>query len=62
MMESFRDMFLVFILAVILVYMVMAAQFESLKHPFVIMFTVPLALIGVVLALLLTGHTINIFR
>jgi len=60
MMESFRDMFLVFILAVILVYMVMAAQFESLKHPFVIMFTVPLALIGVVLALLLTGHTINI--
>ena len=60
MMESFSDMLLVFVLAVILVYMVMAAQFESLKHPFVIMFTVPLALIGVVLALLLTGHTINI--
>ncbi|HHY41727.1 MAG TPA: efflux RND transporter permease subunit [Thermoanaerobacterales bacterium] len=60
MMESFSDMLLVFVLAVILVYMVMAAQFESLKHPFVIMFTVPLALIGVVLSLLLTGHTINI--
>jgi len=60
MMESFRDLQLVFVLAVILVYMVMAAQFESLKHPFVIIFTVPLALIGVAFSLLLTGHTINL--
>ena len=59
MLESFRDLILVFILAVVLVYMVMAAQFESLKQPFVIMFTVPLALIGVVFALLLTGRHIN---
>lgn len=59
MMESFGDLILVFLLAVALVYMVMAAQFESLKQPFVIMFTVPLALIGVVFALLLTGHHIN---
>lgn len=56
MMESFRDLSLAFILAVILVYMVMAAQFESLSQPFGIMFTVPLAIIGVVLALLMTGR------
>lgn len=60
MMESFKDLLLVFVLAVVLVYMVMASQFESLKQPFIIMFTVPLALIGVVFALLLTGHRINI--
>ncbi|MFY9472070.1 MAG: efflux RND transporter permease subunit, partial [Tepidanaerobacteraceae bacterium] len=60
MMESFRELILVFLLAVVLVYMVMAAQFESLKHPFVIMFTVPLALIGVVFALLLSGHNISL--
>ncbi len=42
-------------LAVFLVYLVMAAQFESLLHPFVILLTVPLALIGVVVSLLLTG-------
>ncbi|MDD4570830.1 MAG: efflux RND transporter permease subunit, partial [Tepidanaerobacteraceae bacterium] len=59
MMESFMDLILVFILAVVLVYMVMAAQFESLKQPFIIIFTVPLALIGVVFALLLTGRHIN---
>ncbi|MCR4431264.1 MAG: efflux RND transporter permease subunit [Tepidanaerobacteraceae bacterium] len=59
MMESFRDLFLALILAVILVYMVMAAQFESLSQPFVIMFTVPLAVIGVVFALLATGRHIS---
>lgn len=59
MLESFRDLILVFILAVVLVYMVMAAQFESLKQPFIIIFTVPLSLIGVVFALLLTGRHIN---
>ncbi|MDI3480436.1 MAG: hydrophobic/amphiphilic exporter (mainly bacteria), family [Tepidanaerobacteraceae bacterium] len=59
MVESFRDLFLALILAVILVYMVMAAQFESLAQPFVIMFTVPLAIIGVVFALLLTGRHLN---
>ncbi|HHY70427.1 MAG TPA: efflux RND transporter permease subunit, partial [Thermoanaerobacterales bacterium] len=59
MLESFRDLILVFLLALVLVYMVMAAQFESLKQPFIIMFTVPLALIGVVFALLLTGLRIS---
>ncbi len=59
MAESFSDLALVFLLAVVLVYMVMASQFESLKQPFIIMFTVPLAIIGVVFALLLTRRTIN---
>ncbi len=43
-----------------LVYLVMASQFESLIHPFVILFTIPLALVGAVLALFLTGTTINV--
>lgn len=60
MLESFRDLILAFFLAVALVYMVMAAQFESFKQPFIIMFTVPLALTGVIFALLLTGRHINL--
>jgi HAE1 family hydrophobic/amphiphilic exporter-1 len=47
-------------LAVFLVYLVMASQFESLIHPLVILFTIPLALVGAVLTLFLTGTTINI--
>jgi HAE1 family hydrophobic/amphiphilic exporter-1 len=47
------------VLVVMLVYMVMAAQFESLKHPFVIMFSVPMAAIGVLWMLYLTGTTFN---
>jgi HAE1 family hydrophobic/amphiphilic exporter-1 len=49
-----------FILASLLVYMIMASQFESFKYPLIIMFTIPLALIGVVLALLLAGKPINL--
>ena len=48
------------LLAVILVYMVMAAQFENLLDPFVVMFSIPMASIGVVLTLFLTGTTFNI--
>ena len=48
------------LLAVFLVYLVMASQFESLIHPFVILFTIPLALVGAVLALFITGTTVNI--
>lgn len=54
-----RGLLLAAILAAALVYVLMAAQFESFKGPFVIMFTVPLGLIGVVLALLLTGQGWN---
>ena len=48
------------ILALVLVYMVMAAQFESLRDPFIILFSIPLAFVGVVLVLFLTATTFNI--
>ncbi len=60
MQESFESMQFALLLAVFLVYLVMASQFESLIHPFVILFTIPLALVGAVLALFVTGTTINI--
>ena len=60
MRESFESMQFALALAVFLVYLVMASQFESLIHPFVILFTIPLALVGAVLALFITGTTINI--
>lgn len=60
MQDSFRSMQFALALAVFLVYLVMASQFESLIHPFVILFTIPLALVGAVLALFLTGTTINV--
>ncbi len=60
MQESFDSMQFALLLAVFLVYLVMASQFESLIHPFVILFTIPLALVGAVLALFITGTTINI--
>jgi HAE1 family hydrophobic/amphiphilic exporter-1 len=53
--KSFNELRLVLILAVILVYTVMASQYESLRDPFIIMFSIPLASIGVVGALLLTN-------
>ena len=52
--ESIRSLLFAFGLAIFLVYLVMASQFESLLHPFVILFTIPLALVGAVAALLLT--------
>ena len=60
MQESFQSMQFALALAIFLVYLVMASQFESLVHPFVILFTIPLALVGAVLALFVTGTTINI--
>ena len=60
MQASFQSMQFALLLAVFLVYLVMASQFESLIHPFVILFTIPLALVGAVLALFITGTTINI--
>jgi HAE1 family hydrophobic/amphiphilic exporter-1 len=58
--KSFRELKLSFILALILVYMVMASLYESLRDPFVVMFSVPFALIGVVLALLVSRSTFNV--
>jgi len=61
--KSFRDLLFALILGVILVYMVMASQFESLRDPFIILFSVPFALIGVIWALLVTNQifTVNVF-
>jgi HAE1 family hydrophobic/amphiphilic exporter-1 len=60
MQDSFRSLAFTLALAVLLVYLVMASQFESLVQPFVILFTIPLGLIGVVWALFLTGTTVNV--
>ncbi|MBI1356137.1 MAG: MMPL family transporter [Acidobacteria bacterium] len=57
--EAFHDLLFASILAFILVYMVMAAQFESLRDPFIIIFSIPLAAIGVVTTLILTDTTFN---
>ena len=60
MRESFQELGQAMIMAIILVYMVMAAQFESLVHPFVIMFTVPISLVGAITALIITGTTLSV--
>jgi HAE1 family hydrophobic/amphiphilic exporter-1 len=60
MRDSFRSMQFVLLLAIFLVYLVMASQFESLVHPFVILLTIPLAITGAVWALWLTGTTVNV--
>ncbi len=59
--ESASSLGFVFLLAVLLIYLVLAAQFESFRDPFIIMLTVPLALAGGFLALSMTGQTFNIF-
>ncbi|HKN78855.1 MAG TPA: efflux RND transporter permease subunit, partial [Lysobacter sp.] len=58
--SSVRSLMFAFGLAVFLVYLVMASQFESLLHPFVILFTIPLALVGAVLALLVTNSPVSV--
>ena len=58
--ESMTSLLFAFGLAIFMVYLVMASQFESLLHPFVILFTIPLAMVGAVLGLLLTGNTISV--
>ncbi len=60
MQEAFIIMAGAFALATLLVYMIMASQFESFVHPFVIMFTIPLGLVGVILALMVTGQSVSL--
>ena len=60
MSESFESMQFAILLAVFLVYLIMASQFESLLHPLVIMFSIPFAIIGVVAALYITGGTVSV--
>ncbi|MCK9275199.1 MAG: efflux RND transporter permease subunit [Syntrophales bacterium] len=60
MEEAFTSLTYALIIAIILIYMIMAAQFESLKHPLVIMMTVPLSVIGVVIGLFVFGKTLSV--
>ena len=60
MAKSFNSLGIALILALLLVYMVMASQFESLLYPFVIMFSIPLSITGVVLSLFLTGRSFSV--
>ena len=59
MMDSFKSLGLALIMAIILVYMVLAAQFESFLHPFTIMFSVPIALTGAIVALFITRNSVS---
>ena len=58
--KAFRELFFGLILALMLVYMVMASLYESLRDPFVVMFSIPLAAIGVILMLFVTNTTLNV--
>jgi HAE1 family hydrophobic/amphiphilic exporter-1 len=60
MQRSLRSLMMAMALAIFLVYLVMASQFESFIHPLVVIFTVPLGAIGAILALALTGNSINV--
>lgn len=60
MNESFGQLFQALLLGIVLVFMIMASQFESVLQPLAIMFTLPLALIGVVLGLLLGGSSLSV--
>jgi HAE1 family hydrophobic/amphiphilic exporter-1 len=60
MSEMKNDMIFIMVLIILLVYMVMAAQFESFSHPLAIMVSVPLAFIGAALALLITGNSLSV--
>lgn len=59
--EAGSSLYFVFGMALIIVFLVLAGQFESFIHPFVIMLTVPMAVVGALLALWLTGQTLNIY-
>ncbi|MBI5373650.1 MAG: efflux RND transporter permease subunit [Sphingobacteriales bacterium] len=59
--ESSSNTSFAFILALVLIFLILAAQFESFVDPLIIMFTVPLAIAGAVISLSLFGHTLNIF-
>lgn len=59
MMDSYSSLMLVFVVAVLLVYMIMASQFESLIHPFIVLFSIPLAITGGIFGLFITGKTIT---
>jgi multidrug efflux pump len=59
--ESGTALYFAFLLALVVVYMVLAAQFESMVHPFTVLLSVPLAVTGALVTLLLAGSTLNLF-
>ena len=59
--ESSSSLMFAFLLAILLIYLILAAQFESFKDPFIIMLTVPLAIAGALVFMSLTGQTMNIY-
>jgi hydrophobic/amphiphilic exporter-1 (mainly G- bacteria), HAE1 family len=61
MAESFENIGFSMLLAIVLIYMVLAAQFESLVHPFTVMLSLPLSVVGALGLLWMTGRTLNIF-
>ena len=60
MQDSMKDLSLLLLLSLVLTYLVMASQFESLKMPFIIMFSIPFAFTGVILAHVVTGTTMSV--
>jgi len=60
MQDTFKDLLLALVIALVLIYMVMAAQFESFTQPMIVMATVPLAFIGVAFGLLVMGHPLSV--
>ena len=58
--DTFSSLTVIFIIGLLLVFMVMAAQFESLLDPFIILFAIPFTLVGVILAFLITGTTLSV--
>ncbi len=61
MLDAFKNITFAMVIAIIMVYMILASQFESFVHPFTIMFSLPVSLIGAMGLLLVTGERINIF-
>lgn len=59
MNDTFRSLEIAMVVAVLLVYMIMASQFESLRYPFIVMFSMPLAITGAIIGLLITGNIIT---
>ena len=59
-LDSLGDLFFAFLLSTVLIYQLLAGQFESLLHPFTLALSIPLMMFGVSSALLLTGHSLNI--
>jgi len=59
--ESSRGLYLTFMLALAFIYLVLAAQFESFRDPFIILLTVPLSMVGALAALKLSGGTLNVY-